>query len=63
MEYNHFQHQGQTNSGALHAQECIHMNDTAFLLCTDLKKKKKKKDWPSNPPDFQAKKANQPFIF
>ena len=29
------------NSEALHAQECTHMNDIAFLLHPDLKKKKK----------------------
>ena len=38
------------------------MNGTAFLLCQDLKKKKKE-DWPTDPPDFQAKRANKPFIF
>ena len=26
-------------------------------------KKKKKKDQPTDPPDFQAKRANKPFIF
>ena len=40
-----------------------HMNDTAFLLCQDLKKKGKKIDRPTDPPDFQAKRANKPFIF
>ena len=34
----------------------------AFFLCPDLKKKKKK-DWLTDPPDFQAKKGKQPFIF
>ena len=43
MEYNSFQHQDETISGALHAQECTHMNDTAFLLCPVFRKKKKKK--------------------
>ena len=32
MEHNSFQHQDLTISGALHAQECAHMNDTAFFL-------------------------------
>ena len=37
------------------------MNDTAFLVCPDLKERKKK-DQPSDPPDFQAKRANKPFF-
>ena len=39
MEYNnfqHFQHQDQTNSEVLHAQECTHMNDIAYHVCPDL---------------------------
>ena len=38
------------------------MNDTAFLLFPEFKKrgKKKKED---DPLDFQAKRANRPFIF
>ena len=40
MGYNTFQHQDQSNSEALLAQECTHMNDTAYHLCPDLKKKK-----------------------
>ena len=39
-----------------------HMNDTAFLLCPDFKKRKKK-DRPTDPHDFQAKRANKPLIF
>ena len=35
MEYNAFQHQDQTNSEALHAQECTHMNDIAYHVCPD----------------------------
>ena len=31
MEYNHFQHQDQTNSEALNAQEFTHMNNVVFL--------------------------------
>ena len=42
MEYNTFQHQDQTNFEGLHAQECTHMNDIAYNLCPDLKKKKKR---------------------
>ena len=37
------------------------MNYTALFLCPDLKKKKK--DRPTDPPDFQAKRANKPLIF
>ena len=63
MEYNIFQHQDQTNFEDLHAQECTHMTDIAYHLCPDVKKKKKKKeDLPTNPPNFQAKRANKPFI-
>ena len=40
MEYNSFQNQDQTNSGALHAQECTHMNDILYHVCQDLKKNK-----------------------
>ena len=43
MEYYPFQHQDQTNSEALHAQEFTHMNKIVFLLSPDLKKKKKKR--------------------
>ena len=32
MEYNPFQHQDQTNSEGLHAQEFTHMNNIVFLL-------------------------------
>ena len=42
MEYNTFQHQDQTNSEALDAQEYAHMNDIAYHVCPDLKKKKDK---------------------
>ena len=70
MEYNHFQHQDQTNSEVLHAQEYMHMNDIAFLLNPDLKKKKKerkkkkkKQIRSTDLPNFQAKRANKPFIF
>ena len=44
MEYKTFQHQDQTNSEALHAQECTHMNDTAYHVCQDLKRKGEKND-------------------
>ena len=33
MEYKTFQHQDQTNSEALHAQECTHMND---IMCVKI---------------------------
>ena len=49
--------------GLCMAQECTHMSDTVFLLCPDLKKKERKKNRPTDPPDFQAKRANKPFIF
>ena len=55
MEDNSFQHQDYTNFEAQHAQECTHMNDTAFFQCPD--SKKKKKNLPTDPPDFQAKGA------
>ena len=55
------QHQDQTNSWALHAQECTHVNDTAFLLCPDLKQNRTTD--PPACPDFQARRANKPFIF
>ena len=35
MEYKSFQHQDQTNSEGLHAQECTHMNNIAYHLCPD----------------------------
>ena len=35
MEYNTFHHQDQTNSEALHAQECTHMNDITYHVCPD----------------------------
>ena len=57
MEYNPFQHQDQTNSKVLHAQEFTHMNNIAFPS------RFKKKNQPTNPPNFQAKRANKPFIF
>ena len=53
---------GSNNFEGLNAQECTHMNDIAYHLCPDLKKKKKK-DWPIDPPRFEAKKANKPFAF
>ena len=40
MEYNSFQHQDKTDFGALYAQECTHMNDTAFRLCPEFKKRR-----------------------
>ena len=43
-----------------------HMNDIAFLLRPDLKKKNKKKtrkDWPTDPPKFQPKRGNKHFLF
>ena len=54
MEYNPFQHQDQTNSEALHAQEFIHMNNIVFLLRPDWGGGE---DRPTNPPNFQAKKT------
>ena len=45
---------------SLHAQECTHMNNTAFLVS---RFKKKKKNRPTDPPHFQAKRANKPYIF
>ena len=38
------------------------MNDTVFFVCPDLKKKKKK-DRPTDPPNFQAKRANNLLFF
>ena len=49
MEYNTFQHQDQTNFEVLHAQEYTPMNDIAYHVCPDLKKKKKKIDLPTLP--------------
>ena len=37
MEYNHFQHQHQTNFEPLRAQECTHMSDTGLWVSTDKK--------------------------
>ena len=34
-----------------------------FFSVQNLKKKKKKKDQPTDHPNFQAKRANKPFIF
>ena len=59
IEYNTFQHQDQTNSEVLHAQEYTHMNDIAYHVCQDLKKK----DRSTDSPNFWAKSPNQPFIF
>ena len=59
----------------VHTQDCTHMNDIAYHLCPDFKKKKTlkkeekkkerkgKKDRPTDPPNFQAKRPNKPFIF
>ena len=41
MEYNTLQHQDQPNSEVFHAQEYTHINDIAYHVCPDLKKKKK----------------------
>ena len=60
MEYSSLQYQDLTNSGALHAQDWTHMNDTAILLCPDLKKKE---DQPTDSPNFWTKRTNKPFIF
>ena len=38
------------------------MNDTELLLCPELKKKKKK-DWPTDPPKFSGQKGKQTFYF
>ena len=63
MEYNTLQHQDQTNSEALCTQESTYMNDTTYHLCSDLKKKLKKKRLTYRPSNFQAKRANKRFIF
>ena len=64
MEYNTLQHQDQTNSEALCNQDSTHMNDTTSVSRFKEKtEKKKKKDWPTDPPNFQAKRANKRFIF
>ena len=60
MEYNTFQHQDQTNSEALHAQEYTHMNDIAYHVCTDLRGGGRLTYRPSQ---FSGKRANKPFIF
>ena len=43
MEYNSFQHQDYTISGALHAQKCTHTWMTLHFFCIQNSKKKKKK--------------------
>ena len=64
-----FQHQDQTNSEALHAQEFTHMNNIVFFSAYGLKKKNNqknkllKKNRPTDPLNFQAKRVNKPFIF
>ena len=35
----------------------------AFIQHSDLNKKKKKKDQPTDPPNFQTKRANKPLFF
>ena len=61
MEYNHFQHQDQTDSEALHAQEYTHMNNIAFHLHPDLKNTKKRLTY--RPSQFSTQKGKQTSIF
>ena len=42
MEYNTLPTSGLNQFWGSVAQECTHMNDTAFFLCPDQKKKKKR---------------------
>ena len=63
MEYNPFQHQDQTNSETMHAQECTYVNDILYFFCVQIWKKKKEEDRPTDPPNFQAIRANKHFIF
>ena len=51
-----------SNSEVLHAQERTHMNGIAFLISSALRFKKKK-DRPTDPLDFRAKRANKPVKF
>ena len=39
-----------------------HTSDTAYFFCVQ-NFKKKKQSRPTDPPNFQAKRANKPFIF
>ena len=49
------------NSEDLHAQECTHMNDIAYIMWRlKKKKKKKKKDWPSQ---ISGQKGKQTSFF
>ena len=48
------------NSEDLHAQEYTHMNDIAYHVSPDLKKKKNQ---PTDPPNFRAKRANKHLFF
>ena len=59
MEYNIFQHQDQTNFEGLHAQEYTHTWMILQIICVQIRKKNQ----PTDPPNFQAKRANKPFIF
>ena len=51
----------------LKGSACPRMQHKLHFLCVQIKKKKKKRDekidLPTDPPDFQAKRANKPFIF
>ena len=59
--YNPFQHQDQTNSEDL---QCMPKNSHTwtilYFFCIQVKKKN---DGPTDPPNFQAKRTNKPFIF
>ena len=50
-----------TNSEALHAQMCTHMNDITFLPCPDFEKKKKRSTY--RPSQFLSQKGKQTFYF
>ena len=34
-----------------------------YVQIKSKKKKRKKKDWPTDPPNFRAKRTNKPYIF
>ena len=55
MEYN------PSSNTRIKSSTCLRMTDTVFLLCPDLRRKEK--DQPTDLSDFQAKRANKPFIF
>ena len=59
MEYKTFQHQDQTNSEVLHAQEYTHMNDIAYHVCADFFFFKST----YRPSQFLGQKGKQTFYF